>query len=110
MPGVLDTEVYDDVVRVSSDEAIAMARRLALRGGRVLRDQQRRRRRRGAARRRARPESAGKLIVAVLPSFGESYLSTALFDSMRAEAESMGVNDRVKLSDAAGREFFVPPL
>ena len=37
-------------------------------------------------------------------------LSTTLFDSVRAEAEAMGVNDRVKLSDAAGREFFVPPL
>jgi len=29
---------------------------------------------------------------------------------VRAEAEAMGINDRVKLSDAAGREFFVPPL
>jgi len=109
VPSVLDTKVYDSVERVGSCEAIAAARRLAteegvfcgISSGAAV----------AAALREARKtENAGKLIVAVLPSFGERYLSTALFDSVRAEAEAMGVDGRVKISDAAGREFFVPPL
>ena len=55
-----------------------------------------------------RPSFAGKLVTVVLPSFGERYLSTALCTKIKAECESMKVNDRVKLVDAAGREFYVP--
>ena len=78
VPAILDTEVYDEVIGVQADDALAMARRAAVEEGLLVGISS------GAALWAARevaqrPENAGKLIVVIIPSFGERYLSTALF-------------------------------
>ncbi|MBD9700464.1 cysteine synthase A [Flavimobilis sp. GY10621] len=78
VPEILDTEVYDEVFDVNADQAIATARRAATDDGLLVGISS------GAAIHAAleigkRPENAGKLIVVVVPSFGERYLSTVLY-------------------------------
>jgi cysteine synthase A len=78
VPAVLDTEVYDEVIRVVADDAMSTARRAATEEGLLVGISS------GAALWAARevakrPENAGKTIVVIIPSFGERYLSTALF-------------------------------
>ncbi len=81
VPGVLNTGIYDEVIRVKADDAFATARALATQEG-ILSGISA-----GAATWAAlelarRPENAGKLIAVIIPSFGERYLSTKLFEGL----------------------------
>ena len=79
VPGNLHTDIVDEVIQITDDEAFEWARRLAKEegifggissGGNIA----------AAARVAARPENRGKMIVTVMCSFGERYLSTPLFE------------------------------
>ncbi|MGB7823719.1 MAG: cysteine synthase A [Candidatus Sulfotelmatobacter sp.] len=88
VPRILRTDYIDEIIQVSNDDAIRMARRLPLEEGIFVGISS------GAAVAAAlqvarRPENAGKLIVAVLPSFGERYLSTILFEELRSRAQQI---------------------
>lgn len=78
VPEILNTKIYDEIVRVKNDDAFDIARRMATEEGLLVGISS------GAATWAAiqvaqRPENAGKLIVVIIPSFGERYLSTPLY-------------------------------
>ncbi|MFZ1682225.1 MAG: pyridoxal-phosphate dependent enzyme, partial [Rhizobiaceae bacterium] len=82
-PAILDRAIYDEIVTVSNDDAIANSRLVArlegvpvgISSGAALA---------AAIRVGSRPENAGKRMVVIIPSFAERYLSTALFDGFEA--------------------------
>ena len=81
VPAILDTHVYDEVIAVENQDAFDVAHRMAHEEGLLVGISS------GAATWAAvhvaqRPENAGKLIVVIIPSFGERYLSTALFEGL----------------------------
>ena len=84
VPKVLNMQVVDEIIRVESEDALKLARRMAVEEGLLVGISS------GAATWAAlqvgrRPENKGKMIIVVIPSFGERYLSTTLFQHL-AEA------------------------
>ncbi|MFA7269177.1 MAG: cysteine synthase A [Sterolibacterium sp.] len=81
VPSILNTKIYDEIVRVKNDDAFNTSRKLATDEGLLVGISS------GAAVWAAlevakRPENRGKLVVAIIPSFGERYLTTALFQHL----------------------------
>jgi len=88
VPTVLDTEIYDEVFHVSSDQAMAAARELMLKEG-LLKGISCGAAAHAAREVASREENRGKTIVVVLPDTGERYLSTLLFQELREKASSL---------------------
>jgi cysteine synthase A len=87
VPDILNTKIYDEIIRVKNEDAFHTARRLAREEGLLVGISS------GAATWAAlqvanRAENAGKLIVVIIPSFGERYLSTPLFADLVEELET----------------------
>jgi len=82
VPAILNTRIYDEVIRVKNDDALDYARRAAAEEGLMVGISS------GAAlwagiEVAKRPQNAGKLVVVVIPSFGERYLSTVLYQHLQ---------------------------
>lgn len=98
-----ETALYDEVITVSSQEAVETARRLALdegifagiSSGAIVT---------AALRVSKRPENTGKRIVTFIPSFGERYLSTALFKNLFDEAANQKAEDVEEGNSPPGEE------
>jgi cysteine synthase A len=80
----LNTEIYDEIIRVKDEDAFHTARQMPVQEGLLVGISS------GAAVWAAlqlahRPENAGKMIVVVIPSYGERYLSTALYEDLASE-------------------------
>jgi len=87
VPKVLDLDILDEVVPIHSDEAVTMANELWMIGlpvgassGAIVS---------AATKVCARPESAGKLVVAIIPSFGERYFTHPMFSEIKAKADGL---------------------
>jgi cysteine synthase A len=83
IPDVLNTEIYDEIIQVNGPDAFETARNMATQEGLLVGISS------GAATWAAlqiakRPEASGKRIVVIIPSSGERYLSTPLFDNLRS--------------------------
>jgi len=81
VPSILNTKIYDEIIRVKNDDAMNTARRMATEDGLLVGISS------GAATWAAmevakRSENKGKLIVVIIPSFGERYLSTPLYSHL----------------------------
>jgi cysteine synthase A len=92
VPDVLRTNLIDEVLTASLDESVETAKRMVkeegifigISGGAAVAQ---------ALKVAARPESAGKLIVVIVPDFGERYLTSLLFDNLRQEALALPTTD-----------------
>lgn len=87
VPKILDLDILDEVMPVHSDEAVTMANEMWMIGlpvgvssGAIVS---------AAAKVCARPETAGKMVVAVIPSFGERYFTHPMFGDVKEKAESL---------------------
>ncbi|EXC36158.1 putative cysteine synthase [Morus notabilis] len=88
VPSILDISLLDEVIKITNDEAVKMARKLALKEGLLVGISS------GAAAAAAlniarRTENSGKLIAVIFPSFGERYISTVLFQSIYEDVQKM---------------------
>jgi cysteine synthase len=92
IPEILRTDLIDEVLTATTEESVQVARRMAkeegllvgISGGAAVAQ---------ALKLAARQENAGKLIVVVVPDFGERYLSTFLFEDLRTQAQQLPVKD-----------------